>query len=345
MTPRLFASVDAGLSVEEERPPRRRGRWWLRLAVSGLVLAWLISQTSWQPLADLFVGMKPAWWLSAVLVYAVAQVVSSKRWQLLAHALGFAAPLSRYLSLYYLGMFFSLFLPTSIGGDVVRAWVLAEQPRRRGAALLSVVSERFSGLIALVILAFLAALVQYDTLPWWVLASVLGLTVGMVGGLTLLPIGKRYSIKLKSLAQALSLSRQHRGRWWVALGLAFLVQLGSIVQIALVGHALGLSVPLLGYAVAVPLVSLLTMLPLSLNGLGIREGSLILLLAPFGVTVPGAVALGLAWFALTLTLGLMGGVVYLFQGFSSWSPPEQDAHATLSGDSDQGRMREPAAAA
>ena len=94
-----------------------------------------------------------------------------------------------------------------------------------------------------------------------------------------------------------------------------------------------------------PLVSLLAMLPLSLNGLGVREGSLVLLLAPYGVAAPAAVALGLAWFAMTLALGLVGGLVYLCQGFSRWSPQEQDAHAIFGSDSDQGRVREPAAAA
>jgi hypothetical protein len=337
--------VENGPLPAEEPAPARKKRWWLRLVLSFGVLTWLVWHTSWEPLLQLFAGMKLAYWWAAVGMYAGSQVVSSKRWQILARPLDFHAPLYRYVALYFLGMFFSLFLPTSIGGDVVRAWMLAGEKRRRGAAFLSVVSERFSGLVALVLLALVAALCQRELLPWWMTLTVIGLAAGLLGGLALLPLLKKHSAKLKSLAEALSLRRQHQAAWWAALGLAFIVQIASVFLIALAGMALGLEVPLLGYAVVVPLVSLLAMLPLSLNGLGIREGSLILMLAPFGVPAPAAVALGLAWFALTLALGAVGGLIYLVQGFTGPSSQEHDAHATLDRDPDQGRVREPATAA
>jgi uncharacterized membrane protein YbhN (UPF0104 family) len=304
--------------------PPKPNRWWLRGLVSVAVLAWLVYRIDWRPLAQTLGGLHLGGWLAALLFYVVAQAVSSLRWKMLAEPLGFAVPYRRYVALYYTGMFFNLFLPTSMGGDVVRAWALAGGtggPGRRLPAMWSVISERMSGLIALVALACLASLCYRGPLPAETHVLVWGAAAGLAAGLALLPTLGRWSPKLRTVAEGLSVCRGQRRRWLAALGLAVIVQVASTGQIVLVGHALGLNVPLLGYAVVVPLVSLATMLPVSLNGVGIREGGLVLLLAPLGVSEPQAVALGLAWFGLTLAMGLIGGGVFSLTRASDPSIP------------------------
>jgi uncharacterized membrane protein YbhN (UPF0104 family) len=354
------------------RAPRSSlNRWWLRGLVSAGVLGWLAWKVDWAPLGDCLRQAEPIYWLAAIATYALFQLpLSSTRWRWLATPLGFTAPWTRYLKLYYVGLFFNLFLPTSMGGDVVRAWSLADEPRRRVAAMLSVVSDRISGLIALVLLASIAAAVDRGSLPANLRLLVGGLTVAMFTGLALLPYLARFSNKLRTLAMGLSLTRGHIGRWLGALGISFAVQALSTLQVALAGMALGLKIPLLGYAAVVPLVSLLTMLPISISGLGVREIALKLMLAPFGVPEAAAVALGLAWFGQTLVMGLLGGLVYLFigtgaapaAGDSSFFPEtstdtepgtlrgtgvgtEGIEHGPVHCGAHQGRTRQPAAAA
>src|SRR5438128_6925729 len=118
----------------------------LRLGASVTLLACLAWRIDWHQVALALRQVHWSSWLLGVGLYSATQVVSSLRWQLLAQPLGFRQPLGQFVRLYFIGMFFNLVLPTSVGGDVVRAWYLAENSRRRSAALVSVLLERGSGL-------------------------------------------------------------------------------------------------------------------------------------------------------------------------------------------------------
>lgn len=301
--------------------PRRWLRFGIRIVVSLGVMGWLLSRLEWEAMREVAARAEPTGWLMALVLYGLVQMgLSSSRWQMLAEPLGFQSPWRRYFGLYYVGLFFNLFLPTSMGGDVVRAWSLADRADRRWPALLSVISDRLSGLLALVMLACLATIFDRGSLPPSILWTVWGLAGGMGAGLLLLPrLGRRFQ-SLARLAAALSVSQGHRRRWFMALGISLCVQSASVVQIALMGQSLGLQVPVMGYAVVVPLVSVLTLLPVSVGGIGVREGSLVLLLKPLGVTGAAALALGLAWFAMNFVMGMVGGLVYLFFGSSLSGP-------------------------
>src|SRR5262249_16706501 len=97
--------------------------------------------------------MHLGFWMGAVALYVGAQVVSALRWRWLAEPLGFRRPLAEFTAFYFIGMYFNLFLPTSVGGDVVRAWYLDGGSGRKLPAFLSVFVDRFSGLLVLLVLA------------------------------------------------------------------------------------------------------------------------------------------------------------------------------------------------
>src|SRR5262249_29130562 len=150
------------------------------------VLAWRMD---YRRLGGAFARLDVAWWMLAVGLYIVAQVVSSERWRRLTVPLGFAGSLVRYVGYYFVGMFFSLALPTSVGGDVARAWSLSSQdgrtPKRRLEALLSIFAERLSGVVMLVVIACVAAPLSPVPLPEWVTASVALIGAGTLAGIGL----------------------------------------------------------------------------------------------------------------------------------------------------------------
>jgi uncharacterized membrane protein YbhN (UPF0104 family) len=314
-----------------------------RVLVSAGVLGWLIYRTEWTPLLDTLKGVRIELCLAALLIYCLAQVVSSYRWMLLARSVGFTAPLSRYVAFYYVGMFFNLFLPTSMGGDVVRAWLLSGGPGRRWQAALSVFSERFAGLMMLLALACTATIPNFNVLPTWALALVWGSAVMGVLMVVALPLLSRRITKLQNLTHALSLYRSQHRTLLIVLALSLIVQASGIIQVWLLGQALGLTAPPLAYAVVIPLVTLLTMLPISVNGVGVREGFLVLLLAPVGVPEAGAIALGLLWLAVLASASLIGGGVYVLGGFSR--PSWEEKRGPVSSHPHQGRTGQPASAA
>ena len=96
-----------------------------------------------------------------------------------------------------------------------------------------------------------------------------------------------------------------------AVGWSLLVQAGGAIAVGLMARALGVSLPLAVWFAVVPLVALAMVLPISISGVGVREGGLALLLAPLGVPAEQAVAIGLLWFLSTIFAGVIGGVLFL----------------------------------
>jgi uncharacterized membrane protein YbhN (UPF0104 family) len=124
--------------------------------------------------------------------------------------------------------------------------------------------------------------------------------------------------------------------------LSIVVQVANVILVWLVGTALGAPVPASYYWVLVPMVSLLTMLPISVNGMGVREGATAVLLAPLGVAQETAVTLALLWFAVTALVSLSGGVVYLSGRFqrpalSRTSKEDEISNGPICRNPDQGR--------
>ncbi|HTU19577.1 MAG TPA: lysylphosphatidylglycerol synthase transmembrane domain-containing protein [Gemmataceae bacterium] len=307
-------------------------KYW-RVLGSLILVGLLIWRIDWQQVASAFAKLDVRFWLLALGLYLLTQGVSAMRWQLLGRTLGLGGRWRDYLGHYFVGMFFNLVLPTSVGGDVVRAWYLGRSPQpspssaeekesktpgRRIAAFVSVLADRVNGFAVLIVVACAAALCCPTPLPSWILATVAGMGAACFLGLAAMPLLPRLRSwlpahpRLTQLLDAADLFRRdRRGMIYVTL-LSLVVQLANIVLAWLVGEGLGLEVPFLYYGVLIPLVSILTLLPISLNGMGLREAGTVLLLAPLNVSSATAVTLSLLIFAVYTATSLLGGLVYLF---------------------------------
>ena len=204
------------------------------------------------------------------------------------------------------------------------------------------VSERFAGFVALLFIATLATFAAFRSLPPWAIWLVWAAAMAAVIGVPVLPVLGRWSAKARVVADILSLSRAHRSRWIKALALSLLVQGAGVIQVWLLAQSLRLPGPLTLFAVVAPLVTLLTMLPIAVNGVGVREGTLVLLLAPAGIDSASAIALGILWFGTLAAGGLIGGAIYLFD---VWNAKQEETDGSFRGHSDQGRTGQSAAAA
>ncbi len=291
----------------------------LRFAVSGVLLGLIAWRTDWVKFGQAFAGLRLELWLAALALLAVTQVVSTVRWQFLAVALGFRRPLKQLTGIYFIGMYFNLLLPTSVGGDVVRAWYLDAGSGRRMAAFVSVFLDRVSGLLVLLALACVALVLTPLTLPAWVGWFVWGSAACALLGLAAVPLlaghGEKGASRRQRLLAALTVIRSPRVLVGTTL-MSLWVQAANVVIVWLIGLAVGVDVPGAYYWIMVPMVSLLTMLPVSLNGMGVREWCAALFLAPFGVDRDTAIVLALLWFAVYAVASLSGGIVYLFGRFS-----------------------------
>jgi uncharacterized protein (TIRG00374 family) len=309
-----------------------RGQWikrLLKIGVSAAILGALALKTDWEHVSTTVRGLRWNYALASFGVLLAAQVVSALRWQWLARPLGFDGPLPRYVGIYFIGMFFNLVLPTSVGGDAVRAVYLNGGSGRKVPAVLSVLLDRLSGLLLLLVVACVAAVICPVALPPWVKLSVAGSAAAAVVGLTLAPWiaskaasglaingGKlaRFGRLAASINAATSVYRREPQLIVSSTVLSAIVQASSVLQVALLGAAVGLDLPWSVYGVAAPMVALLTLLPVSLNGMGVREAGMVLFLAPAGVPAGSAMAVAFLWFLAQTAAGLIGGAVYLAAG-------------------------------
>src|SRR5205085_4327511 len=114
--------------------------------------------------------------------------------------------------------------------------------------------------------------------------------------------------------------------------MSIVVQVAAILILWCLGIGLGVDVPITYYSVLVPMVSLLMLAPISLNGMGVREGGTVLFLLPLGVEQSAALTLAFLWFTTGVAVSLMGGVVYLMHGTRAESAENADCNATQTRD-------------
>jgi uncharacterized membrane protein YbhN (UPF0104 family) len=318
----------------------------LRLVVSTALIAWLGWRTDWTSLGQALAHAHFTLWWAAVALYLAIQAVSALRWQLISEPLGFERTLIDYARMYFVGMFFNLFLPTSVGGDVMRAWQLRAGDNRKLPALLSVFVDRASGLFVLLCLGLAGALASPVALPDSLRRAIYltaGLALAGVVGLCVAGKFGRHIARVKHLSAALKLYLLNPRLAVNTTLLSLVIQAANVAVLWILSKALDLDVPVGYYIVAVPMITLMTVLPISLNGIGVREGGMVLFLSPLGVPDATAVSLAVLWFMVFTSASLVGGVVYFLGDFS---PPKGISHDAVVGDySDQGRAGQSRSAA
>lgn len=271
------------------------------------------------------------WLAMAFAVQLVAKMIWAWRWSVLLNIYEIHLSFWRLVKGIYVGLFFSNFLPTSIGGDLYRAYWILDDKKLYAKSMFIVFIERFVGVVSLGYVAMIPFLLLFrqglelgDNTAFILLVLVL-----LCGGvLALNPkvfeffngiVQKR--IKLfarlrRKIAEALHAWHSAGPRKWYVFVLSLGVHLAGIMFFYSLGRGLQLQLNVGHYLVIVPLTVVATMLPISFNGLGVREGALIVLTAALGTSVlpAEAVALGLLSSVITLLVSLLGGVFYIAGG-------------------------------
>jgi hypothetical protein len=318
-------------------------RAWLRVvlqaAVSlGLIVLLLGLVQRGNLLASLQMLRPGAIALAGALLFA-GYLLNSLRWKLLLDNVQVYEPLARLARLYFVGMFCSLFLPTSAGGDAVRILDVSRSSGRPAATIMATLQERLVGLGASLLVGLVATLYYLPRLPAELRLWALLLQTGgaLAVGLLLYPalwfgLGARIWQRLRS-ASALqwltghALTRRVGAalkpiaalpslpplRLLAVVGVALAAILLGIGAYYLLGQALDLPLSFLMFCMVVPMVWVVRMIPVSLNGLGLGEGAFVFLMGLFGAPADRALALALAVLALQVALALLGGLVLLLR--------------------------------
>ena len=293
----------------------------LRVGVSAGLLALLLI-ISRDELSALDLDSKraaAAWLVAAALAIAAAFVTASARWWQVADTLDVKVSGRSMLSIYLAAQFVGNFLPTTIGGDVLRVNRLGRLCGSEANAFASVIIERLTGWVVLPLLT-LAALASQPSLLTHSGGHIAGgLALGTLAvlafivwvaehprGLGRLAGGSRIRDALGAVHTGLSVFRRHRRAAGRLLTVGFAYQILLVVATALIGAAIGVNPGLRAWLAFAPMVLIVQLMPFTIGGLGVREGAFVLFLDAHGVNSGDAVLLGLLLYALTLLVSLTG---------------------------------------
>ncbi|MBI4534160.1 MAG: flippase-like domain-containing protein [Candidatus Melainabacteria bacterium] len=261
------------------------------------------------------------WYLSiAVVSFLLSAFVNAHRWQLLAHAVGLRKSIFELVQYCYVGLFFNLFLPSTVGGDFSRCYYLSKGTNKYANAFYSVVADRVVGIAVLFLMASAGILFGPggSGLPWQLKWPIFAGTIFVFGLLPVVPrvaelvLGKHNWLSRQLNESAANVYWRDKNLMFVCLVWSILLQMVMVGCHIAVGLSLGLtSIPLWYYFVFYPSVAVLGFITPSFNGIGIREWAYTYFLMLVGVPRAHALTFAIMWLGLITLSSLVGGLVYV----------------------------------
>jgi uncharacterized membrane protein YbhN (UPF0104 family) len=288
----------------------------LRAGLGVAVVGLLLWHYDARPVFRILARERPANFAAAFAIFLAGQVMSAYRWQLIAAIVKVRGRFIEFLAYYFIGMFTNLFIPGMVGGDSARALYLGRRHDRMGESFASVIADRGFGLLALFWLAALAAIfVNYAPLPPSVITPTIAVgAISFAGFLASPLIARLIPLMPRPLRRAGEFVAPflHRPAALVpAIVLSLILQVSLAVCQYLLAAGLGMTTPLSLFLLCVPIANVFASLPLTLNGLGVRESAYLVLFGMAGMPKNDAIALGLLWFAATMLAGMTGAISFL----------------------------------
>ncbi len=313
-------------------PPRRLILLLVQLTVSAAALAWVLRQPEMRTRISSLWAQADAGWLVLGACWAgLTLALSMFRWRLFLHAQELTVPWPRLTGICLIGAFFDLALPGTAGGDAAKAFYICRaHPGRKGRVLLTLVADHLSGLLALAVYAACFAGARASFFQATPLSHGLFVYTGGFLVFSLAGVGLAFAItgpgalkrlhawlpgaaKIREMSEAFQLFRHRWRPPLAACGLSFVIFPVHFATFHAAAHALGVKASMADLLTIMPVVDVVTMLPVSVSGLGVRETLFEELLTRLVHSPPGtAAAVSLTGFACMMLWGLAGGALLPF---------------------------------
>ncbi len=289
-----------------KKPNKTQLKFLIKLIVTTSLIGFLISKINIETLPKL------DWSLSAFLILCliitlIAIFLMSVRWYgFCVYFLNIRPKISTLYSYYLIGNFFNIFLPGAIGGDVVRTQKLISnfKVKIKQASLITI-AERVLGLYGLLILLNVGLLLKNYPLQLEFISKI-PFVIYILSFLCLvafIPVSK-FILKRKNVEVSYKFITE-------TILILLLAQFGDIIIAYILSNHLGATLPFSTFVFIMPLVYLATVLPISLGGLGVREGTFAGLMLLYGVPTSLSIIISFTMYLIKVVVGMLGGIIYL----------------------------------
>ena len=283
----------------------------LKLVVSSSLLYFVLSNIGVEKVFAIIKTINPFAFIGVIFIYIASIYVSSVRWRLL---LPEEFKGKRLFSFYLIGSFFNTFLPGLVGGDAVKTYYLYKETNKGSLSFASVFMDRYIGFISLMAIALISfaagfKYVKGSLIEWLLPTMVVSFLIGSFA-IFRLRLGKG----IKALSEFYGYYREYSSQKMViikTLMLSFTIQVLSILSMYVIALGFGQHIYLAYFFIFSPIIVTISALPISISGIGLREGAFVLLFGMVGIKPEMATAMSFAWFLSTASGGLAGLFEYL----------------------------------
>jgi uncharacterized membrane protein YbhN (UPF0104 family) len=280
-----------------------------RVIISFGLLFYLLKKTEWDKLFLVLKNLSPIYYVLAFACVLSFQTLVALRWKKICEVWGFKKPLSFYLKSYLMSLSLNTVFPGIVAGDTLRAGLLIKEGLHWKKASMSLLFDRGYGLFGIIVILSFSLPLYGDFLPQSFKQTLFLIIYSAILGFFLINLlGKKFFPKIQNPEALKPLFFPQN---LIPIVLGFVVQVFFVLQYVFLSKALFLSLPLRVLFVVIPIVSFLSALPLSISGLGVREGTLSYFLHLLGYPLEYGVALGLLGYSLILVSAIPGISLYL----------------------------------
>jgi glycosyltransferase 2 family protein len=301
----------------------------LRAAVTVVLFILLARSISWSTLILALPRVHYTELLLALAAAIVCTVFSSYVWHCLLLAERIHMDLARLINLYLVGMAFSHFLPTNMGGDAVKAYYVGGESGNMVGSTSAVIMSRVTSFIGMLLIVFPALAIIHTSFPdtvisrfLWLSLLLIAVIVGVIVLVAILPhLSARFlqSIWMENrmfqlvleIANAIRAAIKRPRTLCTSILFGMLFWVASFLNYYAFAAALKLYIPLSFLVLAIPFISIIAALPISINGFGVRESAFVYILSTIHVPPTMSLLLALLVDAQTLLFGIIGGCIYL----------------------------------
>lgn len=286
----------------------------LKFGVSAAALYMLSRKIDITEIQRVYRNINMLYIIASMCLYIVAQMLSTLRWsKLVSTEHGYV----ELLKIYYTGCFFNNFLPSTIGGDAVKAYYLYRRGGGLHSSMASVFMDRYIGLAALVMIgavSFVSGmnLIKQTFIVWFYPITIIGFIVASI-----ILFRTKWAMFFKQTRMFYESISQYRGMKDVVadcFAISIAVQVLTVLSVYLISRSIQSGVGMLECGIFIPLINIITLVPVSVSGVGIREGAFVYLFGLTGLKTEESITISLVWFITVAAVNMVGGLFYLTLG-------------------------------
>ena len=298
----------------------------LRFFISSALIIFVFSKINLKHVISCVRDANIALLAFSLSLHFLGVLIGSSRWSILLKSYGINLSQKDLYRLYMIGSFFNTFLPTSIGGDAVRMYKVSSLTDKRAQAVTSVFIERFIGMLILYIISFFSYISYFkfkEEKELFLTILFLLLTSIFFIAFILTPLSEKLVKKipssfLREKIDKIHYSLKHTVKDKKSLFMVFLyttlLQVNVVIYFFIISIAIKIKLSIVIFFLLIPIILTVTMLPVTIGGIGLREGGFVFLFSRFGVLPEKALTLSILGYFISLVFAGFGGLVYIFEG-------------------------------